>query len=54
MHRNLETVVKANNKMALTISSNGHQTLRGFLRLLSALLRKHRSAFGSAEHWRYM
>jgi hypothetical protein len=37
----------------LTSSSSGPQTLRGFLRMASPLLRKRRSAFGPAEHGRY-
>jgi hypothetical protein len=36
----------------LTIYSSESQTLRGFLRMYTALLRKICSAFGSGEHWR--
>ena len=36
----------------LTSSFSGPQTLRGFLRMPSALLRKQRAPFGPAEHGR--
>jgi len=41
------------NDKNITSSSSGHQTLRGFLRMPSASLRKRCSAFGAAEHERY-
>ncbi len=37
----------------ITKSSSGPQTLRGFLRMASPLLRKRHSVFGSAEQRRY-
>ena len=41
------------NEQALTSSSSGPQTPRGFLRMASPLLRKRLAPFGPAEHERW-